>query len=114
MKVRYFRNKNVPSDKTARAGVVTVVYDTVDGAEDEFGYTINNVPAFGVAFCSPKDQFNKRIGRLIAAGRLSKKNGWKDPGNTNDVLLTLIEDVQTPSWAREVLQSNLLNEISKN
>jgi hypothetical protein len=51
-------------------GVATVAYkvlnkQTVEGSE-------HFVVEYAAAFCSPKDQFNKRLGRAIATGRLRK------------------------------------------
>lgn len=43
------------------AGRVTFAYEVVDGEA-----------IVGAAFCSPKDQFSRRKGRLIATGRMMR------------------------------------------
>lgn len=56
---------------TGKGGKVTAAIKL----DNEFGYTRACV---GLAFCCPKDQFNKRIGRTIAKGRLDKdKVSWE-------------------------------------
>lgn len=58
---RHWRLKN--------GGAVTVACEVVPDTED---YLFS----FGFAFCSPKDRFNKKIGRLIASGRLAKQRWY--------------------------------------
>jgi len=67
-----------------------------------------------VAFCSPKDQFCRRTGRLIAAGRLKKhKFFWELTVNPKYPVKEQVElaldgaagnknDARFPSWARGV------------
>lgn len=69
----------------------------------------------GVAFCSPKDQFSKAKGRMIAEGRLKAKHGFymkigrnpdeKLKDQARRVVVTLVKNVKThmiPRWAKKV------------
>ena len=63
----------------------------------------------GLAFCSPKDQFCKRTGRLISSGRLNKIPFWNltiDPERkikeqVHDAFVKAFEwkDPRLPEWA---------------
>lgn len=63
---------------------------------------------YGVAWCSPKDQFNRKKGRMIAEGRLESGKGsaFYTQANTrrelvNEVILDLAEyldEVNAPQW----------------
>ena len=103
MKVRHFRNKNYPYDQSANHGVVTVIY----GDHKKYG------SVFSVSFCSPKDQFNKKLGRKIAEGRFAKNRLFYDNKNVRDNLMAIMYDEKTPSWAWEVLESNVYTEDQK-
>jgi len=53
--------------RTEKHGCVSVAFQSADGRAE-----------MGVAWCSPKDKFNRKKGRLIAEGRLERKraNGF--------------------------------------
>jgi hypothetical protein len=53
-------------DGQAQGGVATVCIMRIDDL------TTHPLYVRGVAFCNPKDQFNKKTGRTIALGRLIK------------------------------------------
>lgn len=47
---------------------LTLAWETVKGSNGQIYYR------YGVAFCSPHDQFSRKLGRQIASGRLSKSD----------------------------------------
>lgn len=79
--------------------------------EHDGEYRVAYIP--GVAFCSPLDQFNKKLARKIAKGRLSATVGWSEPLPTSsscyvtnkDFNIILSDIMMTcksvPSWALE-------------
>ena len=46
-----------------------------------------NVVKYAASFCNPKDNFNKKLGRIKAAGRLKSPNYVKELPCTEDALL---------------------------
>jgi AraC-like DNA-binding protein len=68
--VRHYRRKNInrnvspPVEEIAQYGGYTIVR-----LKDEYQEEV------GVAFCSKKDKFNKKLGLRIALGRASKTMG---------------------------------------
>lgn len=63
---------------------------------------------YGVAWCSPKDQFNRKKGRMIAEGRLEACRGsafytqaFTRRELVNEVILDLVgylDEVNAPQW----------------
>ena len=62
MVLRYYHYRLYQDDKMLANGGVTVCYD-------------EDARRLGVAVCSWKDNYNKRVGRNIAKGRLAKGSG---------------------------------------
>ncbi len=63
-------------------GRVTIAYQTEEG-----------VARYNVAYCSPNDNFNRRIGRTIASNRLAKNPRTIQLVTEEDVLKTIMGDI---------------------
>ena len=100
-KVRYFYYGD--RSKVNHNGIVTVAYN-IDKEQNQL--------VFGLSFCSPKDRFNKKIGREIARGRMKVKPIYFPCRKGDGVIRTIIlfltkyyEEVNNiPKWYENLLR----------
>ena len=104
IKYRYYGDRS----KSRHNGIITAayIYDKK-----------NNKIRIGLAFCSPKDKFNKRIGREIAKGRLERNkhitvyNVKNKPSKEVDsVVKSIVTYVIGPSWLKKFKDEKLMEE----
>lgn len=73
---------------------------------------------YSIAFCSPNDHFNKKIGRNIAIHRVnnneSQFTGITNPKTPkhNDIILSILCDLiaynNYPDWAKKLILNNII------
>jgi hypothetical protein len=81
--------------RTEKHGCVSVAFQSTDG-----------VAEIGVSWCSPKDKFNRKKGRLIAEGRLIRKrpNGqyysraYPVEGIPSQRIYDMLTELDVPRW----------------
>jgi len=81
--------------RTEKHGSVSIAYKSVDGLSE-----------IGISWCSPKDKFNRKKGRLIAEGRLEKKrtNGhyyaqaYPEDLRPSKQIFDMLDVVKVPCW----------------
>ena len=98
----FFCHVDVTSTKFGKPGKATIAY-MVEPTSDE---SVVNL-TYAMSYCSPKDQFVKKTGRVRSAGRLNSKNfrhteslRIKNVGKTNREIynyLRLLADIERPS-----------------
>ena len=100
MKVRYFYYGD--RGRAYHNGIITVAYKL----DKE-----NNKLIMGMSFCSPKDRFNKKLGRTIANGRMKKVPIVIDC-NKDDKIIDLIMNtlkkaiLVLPKWCRKLIKES--------
>lgn len=73
MSVQYFHNRQIlPSGEFAARGGYTVAVEFLSPFTGQGGACFLNI---GAAYCHPEDNYNKRLGRTIAAGRMKGAKG---------------------------------------
>lgn len=89
----------IRQNKSNKSGVITIAseIDNTTGKKH-----------FGIAFCSPKDIFNKKLARKIAIGRLNKHTSkFHMTGNKDTKLHTVLQAClalsHTPRWAKRII-----------
>ena len=97
----------------AGGGRVTAAISIEDGPGCGHGADSSKVANIGLAFCSPKDQFCRKTGRLISEGRLKKgKFSYSillegQTGIKDEIRRTLYKDLESgevpeaPRWTNK-------------
>lgn len=99
--------------RTEKHGCVSVAFQSIDG-----------VAEIGVSWCSPKDKFNRKKGRIIAGGRLKRKrpNGFyytrAYPGESvpSQRIYDMLIELPVPRWFdafEDALQKRWEDEASR-
>jgi hypothetical protein len=99
--------------RTEKHGCVSVAFQSEDG-----------VAEIGVSWCSPKDKFNRKKGRIIAEGRLVRKrpNGYyysrayPGEGLPSQRIYDMLIELDVPRWFgdfEDALQKKWKNETAR-
>lgn len=88
MSIQYFHNREVlPSGQFAPRGGYTIAVEFLFHQIKQDGDCLLNI---GAAYCHPEDNYNKRLGRVIASGRMKGAKGViKFHENNADVSVAL-------------------------
>lgn len=87
-KFAHIRFKNPDGTVTCKGGI-TIAFDVVDSITDPHQYK------YAMAFCHEQDNYNKKIGRAKAAGRLIsaryRQSTFAD--STSDLISQILENI---------------------